>query len=67
MTRVLRVLACSLAASFTAAAVDDRENTATQGAETWSQAALSMMPKPKLVNGQLTPIPPVRFEVSLTT
>src|SRR5215475_13871678 len=64
MTSILRVLAFSLAASATAVAVDDRGNTATQGAETWSRAALYMIPKPKLVNGQLTLVPPLRFEVS---
>jgi kynurenine formamidase len=44
--------------------VDDRGNTATQGAETWSRAAQYMFPKPKLVNGQLVLVPPVKLEVS---
>jgi kynurenine formamidase len=64
MTSVLRILALSLAASATAVAVDDRGSTATQGAETWSRAALYMIPKPKLVNGQLTLVPPLKFELS---
>lgn len=64
MTTLLRVLAFSLAASFTAFPVDDRGSTATQGAETWSRAALYMIPRPKLVNGQLTLVAPLRLEVS---
>ena len=53
-----------LVSSRNAFAVDDRGNTATQGAETWSRAALYMVPKPKVVNGQLTLVPPVKIEVS---
>ena len=64
MKNVLPVLTCLLVSSFDAFAVDDRGNTATQGAETWSRAAQYMIPKPKIVNGQLTLVPPVRMEVS---
>jgi kynurenine formamidase len=49
---------------FNTFAVDDRGNTATQGVETWTRAALYMVPKPKLVNGQLTMVPPLKIEVS---
>lgn len=64
MTTLSRVVAFSVAVSFSAVAVDDRGNTATQGAETWSRAALQMIPRPKVVNGQLTLVPPLRLEVS---
>lgn len=64
MTSFLRVLGLSLAACLTVHAVDDRGSTSTQGPETWSRAALYMIPKPKLINGQLTLVPPLRFEVS---
>src|SRR5687767_15710509 len=64
MKNALPVLTCLLVSSFEAFAVDDRGNTATQGADTWSRAALYMMPRPKLVNGQLTLVPPVKLEVS---
>jgi hypothetical protein len=50
--------------SFKAFAVDDRGNTATQGAETWSRAAPYMTSKLKYVNGHLTLVPPVKIEVS---
>jgi kynurenine formamidase len=53
-----------LVPACTAFAVDDRGNTATQGADTWLRAAQSMMPKPRSVNGQLTLVPPVKVEVS---
>jgi hypothetical protein len=56
--RLLLVPAC------TAFAVDDRGNTASQGADTWFRAAQSMMPKPQYVNGHLTLVPPVKVEVS---
>ena len=64
MTSFLGILACSLAATAAVGGVDDRGSTATQGPETWSRAALHMFPKPKLVNGQLTLVPPLKFEVS---
>jgi kynurenine formamidase len=63
MKTVLPVFACLLVPS-SAFAVDDRGNTATQGAETWSRAALYMIPKPKMVNGQLTLVPPMKIELS---
>jgi kynurenine formamidase len=52
-----------LVAVCTAFAVDDRGNTATQGADTWFRAAQSMMPKPRYVNGHLTLVPPFKVEV----
>ena len=58
------LFACLLLFCFNTFAVDDRGNTATQGAETWTRAALYMVPKPKLVNGQLTMVPPLKIEVS---
>jgi kynurenine formamidase len=64
MKNALPVLPCLLVSCFGAFAVDDRGNTASQGVETWSRAAQYMLPKPKLVNGQLTLIPPVKLEVS---
>src|SRR5687767_3103869 len=64
MKNALPFLTCLLVSSFEAFAVDDRGNTATQGADTWSRAALYMIPKPKLVNGQLTLVPPLKLEVS---
>jgi hypothetical protein len=64
MKNVLSVVTCLLLYPFSAFAVDDRGNTATQGAETWSRAALYMIPKPKLVNGQLTLVAPLKIEVS---
>lgn len=45
-------------------AVDDRGNTATQGAETWRRAAQSMLPKLRYVHGHLTLVPPIKVEVS---
>jgi kynurenine formamidase len=53
-----------LVPACTAFAVDDRGNTATQGADTWLRAAQSMIPKPQYVNGHLTLVPPVKVEVS---
>jgi hypothetical protein len=53
-----------LVPACTAFAVDDRGNTATQGADTWVRAAQSMTPKPRYVNGHLTWVPPVKIEVS---
>ena len=65
MKNVSTVFVCLLlVSSCNAFAVDDRGNTATQGAETWSRAAQYMVPKPKSVNGQLTLVPPVKMEVS---
>jgi kynurenine formamidase len=64
MKNVLSVLTCLLASSFAAFGVDDRGNTATQGAETWSRAAQYMLPKPKLVNGHITLVLPLKIEVS---
>jgi kynurenine formamidase len=64
MKNVLSVVTCLLLYPFSAFAVDDRGNTATQGAETWSRAALYMIPKPKLVNGQLALVAPLKIEVS---
>jgi hypothetical protein len=46
MQRVLRAFVCFMAAALTAAAVDDRGSTATQGADTWGRAALYMVPRP---------------------
>lgn len=51
-----------LVPACTAFAVDDRGNTATQGADTWLRAAQSMMPKPRSVDGHLTLVPPVKVE-----
>jgi kynurenine formamidase len=62
MKNLLPVMTCLLASSLDAA-VDDRGNTATQGVETWTRAAQYMLPKPKLVNGHLTLVPPVKIEV----
>jgi kynurenine formamidase len=53
-----------LVPACTAFAVDDRGNTATQGADTWFRAAQYMIPKPQYVNGHLTWVPPVKIEVS---
>src|SRR5215471_16853175 len=64
MKKILRILICLLVLSINALGVDDRGNTATQGPETWIRAAEFMIPKPKLVNGQLTLVQPVRIEVS---
>jgi kynurenine formamidase len=64
MKNVISVAACLLASSLNALAVDDRGNTATQGAETWSRAAQYLIPKPKYVNGQLKLVAPVKIEVS---
>src|SRR5262245_56661327 len=64
MKNALPVVTCLLVSSVHAIAVDDRGNTATQGPETWSRAALYMVPRPKLVNGQLTLVPPLKIEVS---
>jgi kynurenine formamidase len=64
MKAILPILTCLFVSSFDAFAVDDRGNTATQGAETWSRAALYMVPRPKFVNGQLTLVPPLKIEVS---
>jgi kynurenine formamidase len=52
-----------MVSSINAFGVDDRGNTATQGPETWTRAAQYMIPKPKLVNGQLKLIEPIRIEV----
>ena len=49
MKNVSTVFVCLLlVSSLNAFAVDDRGNTATQGAETWLRAAQYMIPKPKL-------------------
>ena len=64
MKNALPILTCLLISSVDAFAVDDRGNTATQGAETWSRAAQYMIPKPKFVNGHLTLVPPIKLEVS---
>ena len=53
-----------LVASVNAFAVDDRGNTATQGAATWLRAAQYMMPKPQYVHGHLTLVQPIKVEVS---
>ena len=53
-----------LVSSVNAFAVDDRGNTATQGAATWRRAAQHMLPKPQYVHGQLTLVPPIKVEVS---
>jgi kynurenine formamidase len=53
-----------LVASVNAFAVDDRGNTATQGADTWLRAAQYMIPTPRYVNGHLMLVPPVKIEVS---
>jgi kynurenine formamidase len=53
-----------LVPSCYAFAVDDRGNTATQGAATWWRAAQFLMPKPQYVHGHLTLVPPVKVEVS---
>jgi kynurenine formamidase len=53
-----------LVPACTAFAVDDRGNTATQGADTWVRAAQAMLPKPQYANGQLTLVPPIKIEVS---
>ena len=53
-----------LVPACTAFAVDDRGNTATQGADTWLRAVQSMLPRPQSVNGHLTMVPPVKIEVS---
>ena len=58
------ILAFLLAFSVNALAVDDRGNGATQGAETWSRAAVHMVPLPKLVNGQIKVVLPLKIEVS---
>lgn len=60
----LLVLSYLLFLPLRAAAVDDRGNTATQGAETWIRAAQYLLPKPKFVNGQLVLTPPLKIEVS---
>jgi hypothetical protein len=65
MKYLLTVFVCLLlVSSVNAFAVDDRGNTATQGAETWSRAAQYMTSKPKFVNGHLALVPPVKVEVS---
>jgi kynurenine formamidase len=65
MKNVLTVFGCLLLVSaVNAFAVDDRGNTATQGATTWLRAAQYMIPKPRYVNGHLTLVPPVKGEVS---
>lgn len=64
MRNALPMLTCLLASACDAFAVDDRGNTITQGAETWSRAAQLMLPKVRLVNGQITLAPPVKLEVS---
>jgi kynurenine formamidase len=53
-----------LVSSVNAFAVDDRGNTATQGAETWWRAAQYILPKPQYVHGHLTLVAPVKVEVS---
>jgi kynurenine formamidase len=53
-----------LMASVNAFAVDDRGNTATQGAATWLRAAQYMMPKPQYVHGHLMLVQPIKVEVS---
>jgi kynurenine formamidase len=53
-----------LVSSVHAFAVDDRGNTATQGAATWLRAVQYMLPKSKYVNGHLMLVPPVKVEVS---
>lgn len=65
MKNVSTVFVCLLlVSSCNAFAVDDRGHTATQGAETWSRAAQSMVSKLKYVNGHLMLVPPVKIEVS---
>jgi len=65
MNNLSTAFACLLlVTSLNAFAVDDRGNTATQGAETWLRAAQYMIPKPKYVHGHLTLVPPVKLEVS---
>jgi len=58
------IVAFLLVFSVNALAVDDRGNGATQGAETWSRAAVHMVPLPKLVNGQIKVVLPLKIEVS---
>lgn len=65
MKNVSPVFVCLLlASSVNAFAVDDRGNTATQGAATWMRAAQYMLPKSQYVHGHLTLVPPVKVEVS---
>jgi kynurenine formamidase len=65
MRNVSTALVCLLlVSSANAVAVDDRGNTATQGAATWMHAAQYMVPKPQYVYGHLTLVPPVKVEVS---
>lgn len=55
MKNLATAFACLLlVSSLNAFAVDDRGNTATQGAETWLRAAQYMIPKPKYMHGHLT-------------
>ena len=58
------VVGLLLVSAVNAFAVDDRGNTATQGADTWVRAAQSMLPKPQYANGQLTLVAPIKIEVS---
>jgi kynurenine formamidase len=65
MKNLSAVLLCLLSVSaLNAFAVDDRGNTATQGAATWLRAAQYMVPRPQYVNGHLTLVSPVKVEVS---
>lgn len=63
MKTVLALFASLRLVSSVSAFVDERGNTATQGAETWLRAAQYMLPKPRYANGHLTlgvgPFPPM--------